>query len=356
MGCRSNVQHSEVHLKQGLRLETEKLVRSWERHEAAWLRDYLVAGVEDPRLNIQSILSRHFLIRALVQNRFDALLQQECRFAAVMDWLLPVTSQGADPDVPAIILHALQKGSDSAEGLEIPRFVLNTFAALPAQANGFTIPNYLEAFLTRAQPAQNSTTLGNSVLNTFCAIWNLALVESNSGPAAFRFSLVEPGCGSANDYRFLHSYGIARFFDYTGFDLCQKNVDNAHALFPAVRFEQANVFAISAASKTFDFCLVHDLFEHLSLEGLEQAVLEVCRVTRRGICIGFFQMDEIRDHIIRPTEEYYWNLLSLARMKELFASNRFSAQAVHIDTLLQNRIGCQQTHNPNAYTFFLQPM
>src|SRR5262249_28346975 len=43
-----------------LKQETESLARSWARHESAWLRDYLVAGVEDPRINLQSILSRHF--------------------------------------------------------------------------------------------------------------------------------------------------------------------------------------------------------------------------------------------------------------------------------------------------------
>ncbi len=48
-----------------LQAETEKLARCWMQHEPVWLRDYLVAGVEDPRWNLQSIFSRHFLVRAL---------------------------------------------------------------------------------------------------------------------------------------------------------------------------------------------------------------------------------------------------------------------------------------------------
>ena len=48
-----------------LKLESEKLARSWMQHEPAKLRDYLVAGIEDPRINLQSILSRHFLVRSV---------------------------------------------------------------------------------------------------------------------------------------------------------------------------------------------------------------------------------------------------------------------------------------------------
>ncbi len=361
-------------MKAELQLESEKLRRSWAQHDATWLRDYLVAGVEDPRLNLQSILSRHFLIRALFNNQFDALFQHEYRFAAVMDWLLRVTNQAADPEELAVILYALRKRSDNAEGLEIPPFVFETFAGLPTQANGFSIPNYIEAFLIRSEPTADPRNLNDAFLNTFCVIWNLALKKTSlvatpepsatlgeadagtpkrerASPA--RLSLLEHACGSANDYRFLDSYGIAGFFEYAGFDLCQTNIENARALFPAVRFEPGNIFEISAENKAFDFCVIHDLFEHLSLAGLEQAVQEVCRVTRRGLCIGFFQMDEIPNHIVRPLQDYHWNLLSRARMTDLFASLGFEAQAVHIGTLLQRQIGCRQTHNPNAYTFLV---
>jgi SAM-dependent methyltransferase len=363
-------------LNQELLLETEKLARSWAQHERAWLRDYLVAGVEDPRFNLQSILSRHFLIRALVNDQFESLMRHEYCFAAVMDWLLRVANPPDDPETKAAILHALRKGSDNAEGLEIPRFVLQTFAALPANANGCAVANYLEAFLGPPAPPSQSSKV-DSPLNTFSSIWTLALdpafrscerrrlaggIHSAEGaqpvgetPALPATTLLEPACGSANDYRFLESYGLARFVEYTGFDLCLKNIENAHARFPGVRFEPGNVFEISSPAKAFDLCIIHDLFEHLSVSGLEQAVEEVCRVTRGGICVGFFQMDEIPDHIVRPLDDYHWNLLSMARMKELFASHGFGAQATHIGAFLFQHTGCQQTHNPNAYTFFVRP-
>ena len=125
--------------------------------------------------------------------------------------------------------------------------------------------------------------------------------------------MLEPACGSANDYRFLHAYGLARLVRYTGFDLCAKNIENARALFPDVSFAVGNVFEIAAPDKAFDLCFVHDLFEHLSLEGMQAAVKEVCRVTRQGLCVGFFNMDEIRDHQVRPVDDYHWNRLSMRR-------------------------------------------
>ena len=143
---------------------------------------------------------------------------------------------------------------------------------------------------------------------------------------------------------------------YTGFDLCAKNIENACAHFPDVAFAVGNVFEIAAPDKAYDLCFVHDLFEHLSLEGMQAAVKEVCRVTRQGLCVSFFNMDEIRDHQVRPVDDYHWNLLSMARMRELFAACGFAARVVHIGTFLRQQVGCEQTHNPNAYTFLLRPL
>jgi hypothetical protein len=135
-------------------------------------------------------------------------------------------------------------------------------------------------------------------------------------------------------------------------DLCSKNVENARHLFPGVRFQLGNVFEIDACNRAFDLCFVHDLFEHLSPAGLLVAVREVCRVTLRGICVGFFNLDEIPENLIRPFEEYHWNTLSLSRLKELFASHGFTGHIVHVGTFLRQHFGAE-THNPNAYTFLL---
>jgi hypothetical protein len=364
-------------VKPELALETEKLARSWDQYEAGWLRDYLVAGVEDPRLNLQSIVSRHFLLDAIMPGRFAGLMRQEYRFAATMQWLLSRPELGNDAEGRSAVLYALRRGADNAEGLEIPGFIVQTFAHLPAQTDGWIVPNYLEMYLAETGGESEPASRNAAVVDTFALGWQEVL-QQHSGSRAVTAtakqrgdhglsgatcenakprglpSLVEPACGSANDYRFLQRYGLARFFDYTGFDLCQKNVENALQLFPKACFQTGNVFEISASSKSFDFCIVHDLFEHLSLAGLEQAVAEICRVTRVGMCLGFFQMDEIPEHVVRPREEYHWNLLSLRRTKALFATHGFAAQAIHLGAFLAHHTGWQQTHNPNAYAFIVR--
>jgi SAM-dependent methyltransferase len=221
----------------------------------------------------------------------------------------------------------------------------------------------VESFLSGTQMLSGQPRLHEPSLNTFRDLWNQALAAEASPHQLSTLnsfnsqllSVLEPACGSANDYRFLHAYGLAGLVRYTGFDLCAKNIENARALFQNVPFAVGNVFEIAAPDKSYDLCIVHDLFEHLSLEGMQAAVKEVCRVTRQGLCVGFFNMDEIRDHQVRPVDECHWNLLSMARMKELFAECGFAARVVHVGTFLRQQIGCEKTHNPNAYTFFLRP-
>ena len=43
--------------------------------------------MEDPRINVQSILTRQFLTKGLFGERFTSLMEQELRFGVVMNWL-----------------------------------------------------------------------------------------------------------------------------------------------------------------------------------------------------------------------------------------------------------------------------
>jgi hypothetical protein len=45
----------------------------------------------------------------------------------------------------------------------------------------------------------------------------------------------------------------------------------------------------------------------------------------------------------------------MARLRELFAVCGFTGQVLHIGTFLRRQTGCDQTHNPNAYSFLLLP-
>jgi ubiquinone/menaquinone biosynthesis C-methylase UbiE len=299
-------------------------------------------------------------------------MDHECRFAAVMNWFTALVAN-SDPEELNVVFHALQLGADNAEGIQIPRFILKTFGALPDSLGFLEIPNYIEITLTEATRStvaapthEEKGRVGGTdrpvALNIFQNLWHQALAaEAAASPT---LSVFEPACGSANDYRFLHACGLSRFFDYTGLDLCAKNVENARVLFPVTptslsaggtqaRFEQGNVFEINAKDDAFELSFVHDLFEHLSIEGLHAAVNELCRVTHRAICANFFQMDEIPEHVVRPTDEYHWNLLSMDQIKKLFAAHGFPAQVIHIKSFLRQEFGCDYTHNPNAYTLIL---
>src|SRR3954452_14753991 len=120
-------------MTENLRLETEKLVRSWQQHDPAMLREYLVASVEDPRLNLQSILTRHFLLSRIVGDSADDLKTEELAFGVLMSWVLSMMRRKLGPDDWNAILHALDHGSDNAEGLELPAFLIRRFRTLPAQ-------------------------------------------------------------------------------------------------------------------------------------------------------------------------------------------------------------------------------
>jgi len=333
-----------------LQRETEALRHSWERHDAAFLRDYLVAGVEDPRINVQSVLTRHFLLGLLFGDRFAALRAQELKFAAACNWLLSLQDELAEKEGRAALRFGLERGAENVEGLVIPRYAHELWRALPASADGVEIPNYL-AVLLASEPAPSGL-LGSPAADTFTGLWKARLAEQAIPEP--RFSVLELACGSANDYRAFAACGLARLLDYAGLDLSAKNIANAREQFPTARFEVGNALAIAAADRAFDCVFVHDLFEHLSPEALPVAVAECCRVTRRAACLGFFSLAEVTDHVIRPLVEYHWNTLSVERLVALFRGHGFAATVIHIGTFLKWLTGDASAHNPDAYTIVVQ--
>ncbi len=325
-----------------LRRETRGLVKSWIRHGRGTLRDYLVRDVEDPRINVQSILTRHFLIRRLFGSRFDYLAEQEIRFGLVVNWLLGLLKDGVKPLRLQNVLDALLTGRSDAEGLRIPFYVSDTFA-------GLILPNYICNLLSWAPVETAEAPIPDYLMSVFERIWSEALEsEQHQG-----ISVLEPACGSANDYRFIDSFGIARFLDYTGFDLCQKNVRNVRHICSRGRFKVDNVLEIDAEDNAFDYCFVHDLFEHLSIEAMEAAISELCRVTRGEICAGFFNMHDGEEHIVKPVRDYHWNCLSVSRTKPVFEQYASGMQVIHIDEFLKSNFDCSDTHNKGAYAFII---
>jgi SAM-dependent methyltransferase len=323
--------------------EVDGLKQSWMRHDRDTLRDYLVQDVQDPRINIQSMLARHFLVRGLLGERFSEVMEQELRFALVLNWLLKLIKASVSTWQLHALLDGLLQGQSEAQGLQIPSFLSETFA-------GLSLPNYICDLLSWAPVETTNVPIPECFMNTFQAIWRELLQHERPQP----ISVLEPACGSANDYRFMDAFGIARLLDYTGFDLCPKNVTNAKQMFPDTRFIVGNVLEIDAPDGAFDYCFLHDLFEHLSVEAMEAAVSEICRVTRRDICIGFFNMYDAQEHIVKPAGNYHWNKLSLARTKALFARHAAFVDLIHIDTFLMSQFGYCDYHNKGAYTLIVR--
>jgi hypothetical protein len=83
------------------------------------------------------------------------------------------------------------------------------------------------------------------------------------------------------------------------------------------------------------------------------AISELCRVTRRGICAGFFNMHVRTEHVVKTVDDYHWNCLSAARAKVVFERYCTRIHVVHIDEFLKSDFGCDDTHNKGAYTFIV---
>lgn len=343
-------------MEQRFERETADLARSWGKHDREVLRDYLVRDVEDPRINVQSVLTRHFLMERLWPGLFGQLKEHELRFAVAANWLLGIRKDAALADRHDEILCALLAGPDEKpDGIEIPDWVRGVFSSLPAEADGLEVPDYVSDVLVLPAPArQDEPPLPDYAASTILGLFHRALAGASVAPAD-RPTVIEPACGSANDYRYLDAFGITAHIDYTGFDLCEKNIANAREMFPAVNFRAGNILAIEAGERAFEICIVHDLFEHLSIEAMAKAVAEVCRVSDRSVLAHFFQMHDEPEHLVRTHEDYHWNRLSLEKVAQLFGAEGFElVRAVSIADLVATRFKGAQTHNEHAWTLHLE--
>ncbi|MCD6288168.1 MAG: hypothetical protein J7M12_03545 [Candidatus Hydrogenedentes bacterium] len=74
--------------------ENARLNWSWDRFSCEHLDSYLVGGVEDPRINCQSILTRALIADTLWPDEHTDLIDAELRFGRVLTWLLVQLDQG----------------------------------------------------------------------------------------------------------------------------------------------------------------------------------------------------------------------------------------------------------------------
>ncbi len=316
--------------------ENEALRWSWERHDSAGLDSYMIADVEDPRIHCQSILNRALVADTLWPGEFTSLIDAEQRFGTVMTWILQQYKNGT---APADLY-------DDVVERKCPSFVAETHYWLPQQN---TVRNYITLALQNHEAA-----LPEIALETFGEIWKAELAGREIEKP---LRVLEAACGSANDYRFLHAFGFAPFIDYAGFDISPKNIDNARRRFPdepQAAFFVASAFDTGLADAAFDFVFAHDLFEHLSPNGLEAAFGELLRVTARQAWLHFFNLSTTAaEHEIVPLDRYHWNLLSLLQLEKLIPEDFAPPEVIDIAEYLNTQFGSPDYYNKEAVSLLL---
>jgi ubiquinone/menaquinone biosynthesis C-methylase UbiE len=289
----------------GLVGENDTLKRSWAKHDPAALEEYLVNGYQNPRINAQSMLMRDALVRELFGSEFDPLMDEELQHCVRAT-------------------KALQKRA----------------AELDVKMRSYLDPG------KRAQVKEVSEVISGWE-DTYEKRWSKELQGRTAGP----LRVLEFACGSANDYRFTDSYGIGQFLDYTGVDLNDANVSNARRMFPDVDFQVGSVLDLPFADRSFDYVIASDIFEHLSIEAMEQAMHQAMRLARKSIVITFFSMSDIPEHTVKPVRNYHWNRLSASKVQQMIEAEFGPVEAIRVRDLMVKEYGFKDSYNANAWTF-----
>lgn len=323
------------------RHENENLRATWDQHPAEHLDAYLVADVEDPRINIQSILTRAFLTDSLFPKRFTALINEELRFGTILTWLLLQLKAGANRDELREALHT--PGTS-----QFPAMVIE--AAQWLNSDSCPVPDYIEMALDPPALETPGQLLGNRSLDVFGGIWQKEL----AGLTVPTIRVLEPACGSANDYRAIHECGLARFIMYVGLDISEKNIRNAKNRFPQVDFRAASILNTELSENAFDYVFTHDLLEHLSAVGIETAMAAMVRAARREVWVHLFNTQPAGTHQIIPKERYHWNLLSLEALRNTGRALGCNVDSIPIAPMLQHKFSFADYYNPKAAMLILR--
>jgi ubiquinone/menaquinone biosynthesis C-methylase UbiE len=286
------------------------LKRWWNRASPEALDRYLVSGYQNPRINLQSILVRHFLARRIFDDaaELEELMTAEVAFAIELNETLRVT----------------------------------------ADELGVTMGAYLDR--TKAEEVSRVEAAIADRETEFAQRWREAL----EGREGSRLGVLELACGSANDYRAFAEYGLAPYLDYLGIDLTPKNIENARRRFPGVRFEVGDITALSAPDGSYDYVVAFDIFEHLSPESIELALTDATRVARRGLALTFFNMSDIAAHEITPKGVYHWNQLSRPVMEARLRTAFPKIESFGISAWLSTEHGYAHSYNQRAVTIFAE--
>ena len=293
---------------QQLRAEEKKLRAKWQSSRPEILGHYLVTGVQDPRINVQSIMARHMFVRALFGSEFDSVMSEELVWAVELNNAIRLKA--------AELGVSLKVTSDPAKQADIDKAC--------------------EVIADR--------------VGTYGERWRNILADRE----ADRLSVLEYACGSANDYRSFADYGIARFLDYTGVDITEANIQNARKMFPDVNFRVGSVLSLPEADRSVDFVIGFDIMEHLSLAGMQRAMDSAIRVCRRGIYFAYFIMEEIPDHVEIPVSNYHRNRISAPLIRQQMADAFDTVELINIPKMLREDYDYPYNISRRAYSLIAE--
>jgi SAM-dependent methyltransferase len=325
-----------------IELENERLKSSWDCFPSEHLAKYLGVEEQDQRINTHSILTRALLVDSLWPGEFDALIDEELRFGVVMTWLLQELKAGVDR------WQLLAELEAAAPGAKLPGIVRETACWL--QSGGCPVPDYLGEALRFTEPDQPAWYLFEPALNTFRGIWASQLRRPVSEPVA----VLEVACGSGNDYRAIRDCGLAEHIRYAGFDISWRNICNAREQFPEAGFFEASILNSGLPDDSFDYVFVHDLLGHLSPEGLELALAEIVRITRKEAWLHCYNVACIERHEVLPFFAYFRNRLSIPQLTGSLARLGATAEVWLLSEMLDRKFGYVPEYTATSGTLLVR--
>lgn len=310
--------------------EGRRLARHWQGLGREHLDSYLIQDVEHPAINPQSILVRAFLADRLLPGACAELVSEELLFSACACHALQAHRENKLRELYATVRRA-------GTGDALPDF-LN--ACLPPHATQSFALETLIADLAKC------ITLGfEHFTSPFAGRWKECLAQAPSAA----LSVLELGCGSANDYRFWDAYGLARAIDYVGIDVSEENVRNAKARFPDTSFHVGDACCPDYANRSFDVVFMSDVLEHLSRSAVEAALANAERISRDEIWLALFNAGESAAHRFEAKDDYHWNMLSVAEIGQHLGAVGFSCEILSIAAEMAHRLPGYVHYNPGAY-------
>lgn len=325
-----------------IELENERLRGSWDCFPAEHLATYLSIAEQDQRINTQSILTRALLADTLWPGELTALIREELRFGVVMTWLLQELKAGTGR------IDLLEELDAAPAGGRIPEVVRGTCAWL--QSAGCPVPDYLTEALMFRDPDRPDWHLFEPALDTFRSLWASRL----AGLAAAPTSVLEVACGSGNDYRAMRDCGLAAHVRYSGFDISWKNVCNARDQFPGIDFFEASILCPGLPDDSFDHLFLHDLLGHLSPDGLEVALAEIVRITRKEAWLHCHNVADIGRHEVHPFFSYFRNRLSVRQLTASLERLGAAVDFVPVSEMLAAKFGHAPAYTASAGLFLVR--